>query len=398
MKKIISIFSFLIITLFLISEFSCLGVLPGRKIIDYSGSRVEEGSFKVINSENRTISLSINLNGDLEKSFEFSERNIILSPYEKKVISYIINLSENLSPGTHIQEIILSESKTVSENIIGAIVEVISQIYVQVPYPGKYVDSEFNIEGADSGQEVIFSLIVSNLGKEEINDFVANVTIFDAKKQKIETISLEVINVEPGDKKEVNTFWIADFAPGEYFAEAFIQYGSESTSLRKSFFVGEKFLNLSSVVVNKYSLGGIAKFEMNVENKWNGDIKNVYSQTSVFDSDRRLLADFRSPTYDLPSLSNQTFLSYWDTEGISEGVYDAVIYLRYGENFSKTNVKLDIGRTQLRTIGSGYVIFKEESLDSGSSLRVFFIVVLILIILNLLWFVIFRKKFKCAIH
>lgn len=388
-------FLFLVTIVWSIISVSAIGVTPGRRIIDFSPSQENIGSFKIINSEDRQLSLTVEVRGDLGENFVLSETNLVVGANQEKVVDYTISLPKDLSPGTHVQEIVILEKIEESADSIGAVAGIITQVYVRVPYPGKYADVDLNIESAESGQDVLFSVIVSNVGKEDINGISANIDIYNSNKNKIEIISLNKLDVPLGNKKESAVSWLADVAAGEYYAEATISYGSEVVSIGKKFSVGKEVLDLNSVIVKDFSLGGIAKFEMDVQNKWAEDIKNAYSQTNVFDSNKKMIADFKSPTYDIYALNNQTLFSYWDTEGIGEGIYDAVIYLRYGEKFSKKNVQFEVGKSSLRTIGLGYVISEKGSNDSGDNLTFFLIVVIVvLVLLNLLWFIVFRKKMK----
>lgn len=392
MKKI-NLFLVFSLMLLLVSNVSSLGISPGRKIIDFLPSQEVSGSFKIINSEDRQLSLSVSVNGDLEERFILSEKIISLNPGEEKIVDYKFNLPEGLSPGNHIQEIVVSESSLSSEGSIGATVGVISQVYIKVPYPGKYAELEFNIESAEVGQSVLFSIIASNVGEESIEDLSAIIDIFDRDDNRIGTISSEKIKIPKGDKKSLSVSWKADVEAGEYLARAKISYAEENIELEKDFRIGVETLDLNSVIVKQYSLGGIAKFEMNVQSKWSEDISNVYSQTNVFDSNKKMIADFKSPTDDIFALANQTLFSYWDTEGIKEGIYDAVIYLRYGEKFSKRDVQFEVGKNNLRTLGLGYVISGTQS-SGGNIVTLLVVVIVILVLLNFLWFVIFRRKFK----
>jgi hypothetical protein len=394
LNKIIYILCLLSIILSIVSV-SAVGVTPGRRIIDFSPSQETMGSFKIINSENRQLSLTVEVRGDLSDDFIISETNLVVDANQEKVVDYTINLPKDLSPGTHVQEIVILEKMEDSENFIGAVAGVITQVYVRVPYPGKYADVDLNIESAESGQDILFSVVVSNIGKEDINGISATIDIYNSNKNKIEIISLNKMDVPMGNKKESSISWFADVAAGEYYAEATISYGSEIVSIGKKFSVGKEVLDLNSVTVKDFSLGGIAKFEMDIQNKWAEDIKNVYSQTNVFDSNKKMIADFKSPTYDIYALNKQTLFSYWDTEGTSEGIYDAVIYLRYGEKFSKKSVQFEVGKNSLRTMGLGYVISEKGSNGKGDNLTFFLIIVIvILVLLNLLWFIVFRKKMK----
>lgn len=397
-KKSIFCLMFSCMVLILLLNVSALGVTPGRKIVQFVPGDEQSLSFKIINSEDESVNLKIIVNGDLNESFIFENEKIIIDAGAEMDINYKFIMPSELTPGTHNQEITIVEvAETGTGSSIGAVVGVITQLQIRVAYPGKYAQVEFNVESAEAEQEVLFYLPITNLGQENLKSVSASIDIFDNANNKIAFVSTEKSPIQAGERKELIANWKADVTPGVYKAIAKTEYDGEEFVLEKTFNIGEKVLELTGVNVKSFTLGEIAKFEMDVENRWGDDIKNVYSQTHVFDENKNLIADFKSPTYDIGSLSNQTFFSYWDTDGIKKGTYDASVYLKYGEKFSKKNVQFEVSSNSIRTLGLGYVI-SEGNIKGDVKTKILITVIVILIILNLLWFVIFRKKMQGKIN
>jgi len=392
--KVSALLFLIFVFLLSIISVSALGVTPGRKIIDFSPSGQKEASFRIINSEDKALNVKVSVKGDLSNSFSINEQSFVIQPKEERDVSYTLTLPYELDPGTHMQEITIVEvPDSAKDGSIGAVVGVITQVYVRVPYPGKYAQVEFNIESAEEQQEVSFFMPITNLGQEELTQVNAEIEIYNSQGDKIAVVSTEKSSIKIGERKEVVGNWRADVTPGVYRANALINYDGESINAEKNFSIGNKVLELVDVNVKSFTLGGIAKFEMGVENKWGEEIKNVYSQTNVFDKDKNLIADFKSPTYDIASLSNQTFFSYWDTEGVDKGTYDASVYLRYGEKFSKKNVQFRVDDYSIQAIGLGYVIYEGEAGGKiGSNTKMLVGIIIFLLVLNLLWFILFRKR------
>lgn len=385
---------FLVLAVLMISSISALGVTPGRKIVNFVSNGEIESSFRIINSESRALNLKISLNGDLSSGFLIGQKEVSIGPGEEKEVSYKLKLPESVEPGTHIQEIVIEEIPGANGGSIGATVGVITQLYVKKSYPGKYAQVEFNIESAEQSQEVLFSLPVFNLGEENLDEVSAKINVYDSKGESVAIISSGKIGVAVDERKEISAGWKADVAPGVYTAKAVVSYDGKSENLEKSFTIGEKVLDLVNVNVKGFSIGGIAKFEMSVENKWSSDIKGVYSQTTVFGKDQNMIVEFKSPTEDIPALSNHTFFSYWDTEGLDIGLYNATIYLKYGEKFSKKNVQFNVGADSIETIGLGYSIYGSNPSGSNGKMNILIIIIVVLVLINVLWFIAFRKKLK----
>jgi hypothetical protein len=390
--KLLRLFIIAILLIGIIATASGLGVTPGRKIIDFSSNQEKELSFKVINSEDRPLNLKVVIKGDLNSSFSINQNLISINAKEEKDISYRLTMPAELSPGKHIQEIMLLEvSNSGNGGVIGATVGVITQVYVQAPYPGKYAEIEFGIESAEIEQEVSFFLPITNLGQENIDEASAEIEVFNSNGEKVAVVLTDKSGIKTGEKKEIIGKWKADVSPGLYDAKATITYDGKIVNLEKQFSIGQKVLELMGVNVKSFSLGEIAKFEMSIQSKWGEELKNVYSQTNVYNN-RETIADFKSPTYDIPPLSNSTFFSYWDTEGVNKGIYDASVYLRYGEKFSKKNLQFKVNSNSIETIGLGYAIYGDNTDSKYSTTNILIVVIIILVILNLLWFVIFRRK------
>ena len=149
--------------------------------------------------------------------------------------------------------------------------------------------------------------------------------------------------------------------------------------------------------VTDFSLGDVAKFEILVENKFSDMLKGAFAQILVYDKNEEIIADFKSQTYDISPLEKVLMLAFWDTVAVEEGTYDSTIFLKSGEQQSvqqDLNLKLEISENEINIVGIGYVISKDGSgLFRGNTLTVVLItVIVVLIILNVLWFLVLRKK------
>ena len=159
------------------------------------------------------------------------------------------------------------------------------------------------------------------------------------------------------------------------------------------FNVGSVELELQQIEVRDFKLGEIAKFEMLIENKWSDVMSGVYTETEVFNNDGEVMADFKSPTYELEPLSKEILISYWDTGGVHKGSYDASVYLRYGEKSSQKDVRLDVYEDRIDIIGLGFVISERGS--KGNNLVIMLVISIgVLVLINLAWFLWIRKKLQ----
>ncbi len=403
-KKILFFWIFILsfILLFNIISVCALGVTPARNTLDFEPGLKKDLSFSIINSEHKDMNIIIYAEGELAKSIILQgDSSFKMSASEEsREIKYSLKIPNELRPGVRIGEIVILETpvKTSNDqNYIGATVAVVTQIYVYVPYPGKYAEAELNVVNAEQGGEAVFVIPIVNRGDLGLENIRVNIDIYNKLNEKITTINSETISIISGEKKDIVVKWKADSPVGTYRAVATVIYDGETISLEKQFNIGTADLDLQEITVNDFSLGQIAKMEMLVENKWSEPITGAYAQTNIFNAKGEVMVDFKSATQDFSPLSKEVLTSYWDTGGVGEGTYEASVYLRYGEKSSQKDLQLKVSEDNLEIIGLGYVISSGRSSSSDGNSGLIFIlivVVVVLILVNLLWFLVLRKKPK----
>ncbi len=396
-RGILSIIIIVILFITVSSSASALGVTPARTTVGFEPGLERTVKFTVVNSEYKDMRLKIFVRGDLNESISVDEDEFELpANVESKEMEYTFTLPDSLGPGPHTADIIIyeiPEGAPASEAYVGASVAVITQLIVNVPYPGKYAQAQLNVINAQQNGQATFIIPMISLGDEDINNAHAIISIYDQSGDKIDQFQTESISLPAGGRGELVSKWYANVPLGRYLAKAHVIYSGGVIDLEKEFAVGNETLELKQVRVQNFQLGGIAKFEMLIENKWSEPIIGAYAQTQVFDQQKDIIADFKSPTYDIPPLSNSTFVSYWDTAGVEEGTYDTSVYMRYGSKFSQQNIQLRITEDEIVALGLGFVI--SENTRGGSNLvSVLVVVIVVLVLMNILWFMVLRKKLK----
>jgi len=386
----------LLAVLFFMAGASALGVTPGRTPMDFQPGVEKTISFTIINSQHEDINLQIDSQGELKDSVDFGggrkSMNVSLKANDaQKEISYKIKLPDKLEPGEHTADIVIQKIPGQSEangNYVEASVAVITQISVMVVYPGKYVEAELNV--VPSGDGIAFVIPITSKGNFDIVSAKAVIDIYTGLNEKVASVTAGDIGIKSQEKKEIVAQWKPNVLPGPYRAVATLIYDEQTMKLEKEFNVGNSELELQNVEVNGFSLGQIAKFEMLVENKWSEPIQGAYAQTNIFDDNGKLMVDFKSPAYDIPAMTKNLMISYWDTAGVREGTYNASIYLKYGDKSSERNVQMEVKQNEINVIGLGYVI--SQSGGSGGGLTTILIVIIaVLVILNAVWFLMLRK-------
>lgn len=393
-------FIFILMILFAIGNASGLGVTPGRTTVDFTPGYSGDYTVTIVNSEQRDVSLVVTVQGELQDYLQIPTNVIQMKASEtSKDITFKVTLPDSLEPGTHTGEILIvqlpdSYSK-VGETAVGAVVAVATQFYVNVPYPGKYLEAKINVVPRENG-DVDFIIPTASLGVFDLTSVKGIVDVYSGD-DKIATLGTEETRLMSKQRGELHTTWNAqDFSSGSYLAKATVQWDEGTTNVEKEFSLGTKKLTLESIEVNDFSLGDIAKFEILVGNNWESTIEDVFAEIVVFNANGNVLANIRSPTADIPESSKEQLLAFWDTEGIRVGSYEATLFLKHGDEKEQQDLVFEVAEDKIKIIGAGYII-SSGIVGGGLSTTTLYIlitVIVVLVIANISWFMYLRKRFK----
>ena len=264
-----------------------------------------------------------------------------------------------------------------------------------MPYPDKYAEAGLNIIGGGA-EETTFVIPVVNKGGVDLIRVRATIDIFSSLNEKVDTLRTQELAIPVKSREELAAKWDKEgILPGPYRAVVTVIYDEETLQLEGEFNVGTADLEIEQIEVPNFKLGEIAKFESLIENKWSEKITSTYVQMKVFDQDSKVLADFKSATYDIEPLSKSLLVSFWDTAGVKAGSYDADIILHYLKKEKTNKVQFEISNNALKVVGVGYVISSASSSGESSNLTTILMVIIgILVLVNILWFLVLRKRLK----
>jgi len=384
----------MLVLIFLASQISALGITPGRTSLNFEPGMHQQISFSVLNTENKDLGVIFAARGDLAEYITFEQTSADFSAGEEsKSFVYNLNLPQKFEkPGRYEAEIIVLEVAKGAKDVgasVGGTIAVISQLHVYVPYPNKYVEAEANVIENDG--KLTFIVPVYNRGKLDVVSIKANIDIFDSDETKIVSLETDEQSMKSFERKELSAEWKPGVNPGRYKAVITVRYDNEVTTVLKEFNVGEKFLDILEVNVLDFELGGIAKFNALVENKWSSQLHEVYLNILVYNNEGEVMADFKSPTYDIDPLSKTEMVCYWDTAGVQKGTYSGKLVLRYGEKSTERSVEMKISDYSIEVVGlTGRVIV--EGKEGGFNLTTILILVIgILVVANVIWFVLIKR-------
>ena len=402
---VICVFIVLILTL----NASAIGVSPGRTTLNFEPGLVKNIGLTVINAEKKAMTVVFYVRGELKEYVKLSQQSAVFAEGEEiKSLTYTVNLPDSMDkPGVHKTEIVVlevsKESKIKTETgeevivldspSVGARLAVISQLYVYVLHPGKYLEAGLDTIIGDDGK-ARFLIPVTSQGKLGIGSAKATIDIYTSLNEKVATIETNSLSIESQERKELFAEWdygSAGINPGKYRGVATITYDGQTAYADKEFEVGVKSLDIESIEVNNFRLGEIAKFSILVNNRWASPLKEVSVQISVYNEKGEVMADFASQNYEIPALSKAEVVSYWDTVGVKEGKYRGKLAVRYEDKFIERTIEIIVSSDDIEVTGfTGKAVFPKKSFFSLQNILIGIVVLLILI--NAAWFFMFLRK------
>jgi hypothetical protein len=210
-----------------------------------------------------------------------------------------------------------------------------SQFWVDVPYPGKYIEVGFTAADAKLNDDVNLSLSIANKGNQSLSSVAASIAIYQNGEQ-IDTVNILSSSVASGDSIELSGKWKGK-SVGIYNAVATVTYDGSVRTAEAVFKVGDILMEITGVSSGGITEGNIGKIGVDVQSFWVEDIEGVYAEIEVNGQ------KVKTESMLLHAWENATLNAFWDTKGVKAGEYPATVTLHYA---GKTASKAAIIRVQ----------------------------------------------------
>lgn len=375
-----------------------LGITPGRTTINFEPGMEKTVTVRVINNEKKDMRLAIFARGELANSIKLSADELLFSPNEdEKQFSYEIRLPSNLDPGLKETEIVVRQvSKTESkgETTISALLAIVTQLHVNVPYPGKFLKIDLHVKEAKSGEKVIFYVPVKNLGSERIESAKPVIIIYSPDGNEIARLSGNAVSLEGRQDTEFALEWVAGGSDGVYKAAAVVEYDTKRVLAEKQFLIGDFFLRPIDISVNNFRLGQVAKFNILVENTGNIQINDAFAKMQLKEETGKAIADFGSTPAEIAPKEKKELIAYWDTADVNKGIYTGTLKLGYAAKFSEKQIRTIVEEDSIRTEIIGVTAFavNTEKGSGAAKIKPLYLIIAVVIIANIVGYVYYKKK------
>ncbi len=396
--KVINI---IVMLLLVATVVEALGVTPGRTTLNFEENLEKDVNFKVLNNEHKHLKLAIYARGDLAGYIGIPEEDVELTPEEdSKELTYKIKLPKEIEePGLHEAEIVIREvtiGKGEKEITISAMQAVITQLYVYVPYPGKYiVISRVDIVKKEADKKVLFFVPLINFGEEDVKSAKAVITVVDMYKNIIDEIETDEKPVPAKGRAELSaSIDSSKLTAGIYKVIVKVTYDGLTTIAENAFYTNDFLLIPLDISVRDFTLGDIAKFNILVENIGNAEIKDAYSLMLLDSKDGENVANLKSIPTDFRPSEKKEMVSYWDTKGVKEGEYKGKLVLKYEDRSDERGIRTLVGINSIQTEIVGVTAYAVREVGAPTHTSPLVILVILLVIANIGWFIFYFMKKK----
>jgi hypothetical protein len=337
------------IMMILVSSYTgAIGIAPGKMNIDYSPGQSRKETLMIINNELKESHVMLYVDEKYENIIQFDEKVIdMTSDDSKKDVGITINIPQDgLSYGPNTIEIIATEFPFRKEELgsnVGSLQAVVSQVIINVPYPGKYLEADFSFVVKDIDDPIAFVIKAENKGQEDIDEVSAVIDIYGPTNELISTLTTTKKAVDKGKMREIVAYYHHNLGIGKYYAKATINYDGSVLEKEVVFEVGDQSIKIVDVTSDEFKLGDIARFQIWIKNNWNEIVDDIYGDMVIKDDYGRTLTKFTTASIQIEPFATKHLHAYWDTAGQEEGTYPAKLVVHYeGQNIEENfNIKLE---------------------------------------------------------
>ena len=385
------------LALILLSSFAtAFGVAPSSTEMIYSPNTASTVDLKIVNTENEAFTAAIYVEGDMAEYVKLSTASLDFSESDKeKLFSYTVNLPDKeFAPGVHETRVVIvkvPKAKAGQNEGISASLAINAKLLVSVPYEGKYVDAKLIIPQFEKGRSSNFGIEVTNLGSQSINDLQVVLDIYGPLNNKITTLTSKSGILELSEKKTLTIDWLPDLNNGNYLAVATVIFDGKNIKVEKPFTIGSLELDISSISVENFKLGGIARFDIFVANNWNLPVEGAYADVSVKDKQNKEYTQFKTAAANIDAYGTQKLEAYWDTAKVMPGTFNLEITLNYlGKSVQKIfEIVVQQDKITSRPVGGAVTAESPGSKNPNSltyllAIAVFVLIVVVGIIITVL--------------
>ena len=378
MNKIKEVFALGLLSLLFVVIFSfqaeAIGASPARVTVDYKDGVDLNVPYSVRNNAGRDIVAEITLGGgSLAEYVSVNTQSIPIKIGQRGSFE----LTMKIPPGINLigpQKLFIIITEDVpSGGGLGTRTEVMPDIIVNFPYPGKYLEiNRLEVKNINIGEDTTLNWGVISRGTE-VTTFYGVFSIYDTQNNRVFTKEYPTRSINPGETMSVEEgLTTRSFDAGEYNATLTVHFDGKQVDTYTIFRIGTEDIELKSYTKN-LTKGIINPFSVVAENLWNGKFR-VYATINI----QGVTAT--TPTMTAMAFSNVVLEQYINAQNLEVGTHEGTITLFFDDNEKSFPITVDVFEVE------------EESSFAALILPIASIVIIIVLIVVVLFFAFKKKK------
>ncbi len=397
-NRIVHVMFFIVLAVLLSTTVFAIGVTPSKRVVQFRPGETLTYGIDIINNGGEDLEVTVYPRGGLKDRVKLSRQLIRLSSGEDSAhVNVDFSMPGRIDvAGPHEIDIVAVGSSSGPEGkeaVVKADLAVISKLVVEVPYPDRYAEARIHVLDTEAGRPVQFNVPVFNKGSVDLGEVFVRIEVFDSQGEKVDSIRTGKQAIASGSDTKFAVKAGREYFTGDYTAVATVFYDGQEIEVRTGFSVGELAIDITNLVVDEFSLGDVARFDILLHNTWSQEMKNVYAEMEVVGNDNTVYTDFKTVAIDIPARGVGALEGYWHTRGVEPGVYTAKVILHYANRVSQKEFELEVyaNRIVTRSMRTGKAIEAPEELDLEKNM---FLILVILVLAAAVVALVFKLRKK----
>ncbi|MBW2972544.1 hypothetical protein KY359_05910 [Candidatus Woesearchaeota archaeon] len=360
----------LFMAVLLASSALAIGIAPSKAAFPFQPSGQINYDLDIVNNAAEDLEVLLYAKGEFSDKVTIEPQMLKMSASENsRKVTVKLTMPERMQvAGTHTIDIFAvgtTPADSGERTVVKADVAVISKLLIEVPYPEKYAEAALHVLDTEEGRPTQFSIAVFNKGNEDISQAYAEVQVYDSETNTVDVVQTEKTAIPAGKDTKLTISSSKMYSKGHYTVKAIVYYDGRGIQLQGEFDVGEVSIDIKSLVVDSFTLGGVAKFDLLLYNNWDSELKNVYAEMQITGEDNKEYTNFKTVATDIQPKQVGRLEGYWYTEGVMPGIYTATITLHYANRISQKQFELEVQPNAIiaRALGTGQAISAADAVD-----------------------------------
>lgn len=399
MRKLAKLVLVALLLVLLASSVSAWGINPSRQRAEYTQD-TQLLSITIENNQKVEGYFTVSFTDELKHYAKYIGPEVIYISEDESdyVVPFTLKLPDDLQGGTHKLGVRLQQVVGGSNTaMMGSLINLVGDVNVEVPYQDDAINAKLSIRNSKTDEPTPIEIQVVNRGKSSVSVW-ADITIKGPTNKEIANWKTDTNIIDVNGIRKLVSAWQGEKESGMYYAEINLHYNDKVMTLRDSFMVGGKEVVSESISSDRFQLGTIVPINIEVRNKFNEMINDVFAEVFVLEKDDgTILQTFKTPSVDIAGLGRETLLGYWDTAKLVVGEYNLNVLVNYegGSTQKQYPVVVHADKLVVQNQLTGEVTGASSGKEKTDS--IFIILLLVLIVTNgviILYFTKMRKKKK----